>query len=118
MKKGIYLLAALICLSMAGLAWAAEEKAQPPAATHFATPYPAAAAKLPPLPATPASPDDAKAAAAYVAAVDAYLKAAQSYIDAAGNDANFIIQERNSAIENANRVVAEYNAFFKLEEKK
>ncbi|MCM0760796.1 hypothetical protein M7775_19795 [Sporomusa sphaeroides DSM 2875] len=123
MKKLIWIAMVLFCLGVAGLALAAQE--QPPApvpadpaATNFAAVYPTVQEKLPPLPVPPASMNDAKATAAYIAAVDAYLKAAQGYIDASGNDVNFIIRERNAAIESANQVVANYNAFFKLEEKK
>ncbi|WP_028971827.1 hypothetical protein [Sporomusa ovata] len=123
MKKRIYAVLIFFALSAAGLAVAAAEPpAQPapaaPAATNLAAGYPAAAAQLPPLPTPPASIEDAKATAAYIAAVDAYLKASQLYIDAATNDANLIIKERNAAIENANKAVADYNAFFKIDTKK
>ncbi len=123
MKKVAYIVAVLFCLSTAGLALAAEEQPQAPApadtaATNLAVGYPAARDKLPPVPVPPASLQDAKATAAYIAAVDAYLKAAQSYIDAATNDANRVIAERNAAIQGANQVVAAYNAFFKIEPKK
>lgn len=122
MKKCIYIAMLLCCLSLGGLALAeGQPQAPTPAestATNLVAAYPAAKEKLPPVPVPPASLQDAKATAAYIAAVDAYLKAAQKYIDAAGNDANAIIKERNTAIESANQVVASYNAFFKIEEKK
>jgi hypothetical protein len=123
MKKRIYAVLIFFAMSVAGLAVAAAEPpAQPaPAAsatTNLAAGYPAAAAQLPPLPTPPASIEDAKATAAYIAAVDAYLKASQIYIDAATNDANLVIKERNAAIESANKAVADYNAFFKIDTKK
>ena len=123
MKKIVYITVFLLCLSAVGLALAAEEQPKGPApadaaATNLAAGYPTVKEKLPPVPVPPASVNDAKATAAYIAAVDAYIKASQKYIDAAGNDANFIIKERNAAIENANQAVANYNAFFKLDEKK
>ncbi|TCL39260.1 hypothetical protein EV210_102170 [Anaerospora hongkongensis] len=123
MKKIIYIAMLLCCLSLGNLAFAAgeQQKAQAPAdaaATNLVAGYTAAKEKLPPVPVPPASLQDAKATAAYIAAVDAYLKASQKYIDSAGNDANAIIKERNTAIESANQVVADYNAFFKIEEKK
>lgn len=123
MEKLVRIAIVLCCLSLAGLALAAEEQPKGPApvdaaATNLAAGYPTAKEKLPPVPVPPASVNDAKATAAYIAAVDAYIKASQKYIDAAGNDANFIIKERNAAIESANQVVANYNAFFKLDEKK
>jgi hypothetical protein len=40
------------------------------------------------------------------------MDAAQKYIDGATDDLNHIVEQRNMAIENANKVVAEYNAFF------
>lgn len=103
------------------MVYAAEETPPAPvdaAATNFAAAYPAVKGKLPPVPVPPASLADAKATAAYIAAVDAYLKAAQQYIDAATNDANQVIGERNAAIESANQVAAAYNAFFKIDTKK
>lgn len=120
MKKSIYVILILSALSAAGLAVAAAEtnSTAPVVATNLAGGYPAAAATLPPLPIPPASSADAKATAAYIAAVDAYLKASQLYIDAATNDANLIIKERNAAIESANQAVAAYNAFFKIDTKK
>lgn len=122
MKKLVWIIMVLFCLSLASLALAAEELQASDtvraAATNFASDYPTAEETLPPLPEPPASIEDAKATAAYIAAVDAYLKAAQSYIDASGNDVNAIIHERNTAIKSANQVVAGYNAFFKLEGKK
>ena len=123
MKKVVYIVVVLFCLSAAGMALAAEEQPQAPApadtaATNLAAAYPAARDKLPPVPVPPASLQDAKATALYIAAVDVYLKAAQSYIDAATNDANRVIAERNAAIHGANQVVTDYNAFFKIEPKK
>lgn len=122
MKKTAGIALALVCLMAVIPAYAAEAPQQDQAAiataAHFAAAYPTAKEKLPPLPVPPASANDVKAATAYIAAVDAYLKAAQSYIDASANDVNFIIKERNEAIESANQVLANYNAFFKLDEKK
>ncbi|SFM00633.1 hypothetical protein [Pelosinus propionicus] len=123
MKKSIYVILILIALNAVGLAVAATEpSAQPvptaPIATNLAAGYPAATATLPPMPTPPASIADAKATAAYIAAVDAYLKASQLYIDAATNDANLVIKERNAAIESANQAAAAYNAFFKIDTKK
>jgi len=123
MKKTIYAVLVLLAVSAGGLAVAAAElpaQSVPavPAATNLAAGYPAATATLPPLPAPPSSMEDAKATAAYIAAVDAYLKASQFYIDAATNDANLVIKERNAAIESANQAVAAYNAFFKIDTKK
>ncbi|GBG58130.1 hypothetical protein SPFL3102_01850 [Sporomusaceae bacterium FL31] len=119
MKKIISLAVIFFYLNI-GLA--AAESQQPPeaatAATNLAAVYPSAQNKLPPLPVPPALLQDAKATAAYIAAVDAYLKAAQAYVDAATNDVNALIKERNTAIESANQVAAAYNAFFKLDEKK
>lgn len=121
MKKLIYGLLLLFGLGITGVTSAAEEAQQTvkpgnAAVTHLAG-YPAAKSKLPPVPTPPASLEDAKATAAYIAAVDAYLKAAQGYIDATTNDLNTIIAERNTAIESANQVLAGYNAFFKIEPK-
>lgn len=123
MKKLVYIAIFLFCLGAAGLSFARAEQQKTPApaaalATNFSAGYPTAKEKLPPVPVPPASMQDAKAAAAYITAVDAYLKAAQSYIDAAANDANRVIEERNAAIQSANQVVAKYNAFFKLDKKK
>ena len=122
MRKSIYGLLLLICLGITAVTSAAEEarqavKPENVAATNLAANYPVAKTKLPLVPVPPASTQDAKATAAYIAAVDAYLKAAQSYIDATTNDLNFIIAERNTAIESANQVLAGYNAFFKIESK-
>lgn len=122
MKKIICVATILFSLSAAGLVFAAQEQKAPaatvPTATNLAAGYPTAKEKLPPVPVPPASLQDAKATAAYIAAMDAYLKATQSYIDAATNDANRVIEERNTAIQGANQVVANYNAFFKIDEKK
>lgn len=123
-KKIVYGVMTVLWLSTASLACAAADAPPVPAVaaaaagTNMAAEYPSAKAKLPPLPVPPSSMEDAKATAAYIAAVDAYLKAAQSYIDAATSDANKVIQERNAAIESANQAAAQYNAFFKLDAKK
>ncbi|HWR09355.1 hypothetical protein [Sporomusa sp.] len=123
MKKTIYFLLLVFCLSAGSQAAANEQSPAAPApaaaaVTNLATGYPTIKEKLPPVPVPPASLKDAKATAAYIAAVDAYLKAAQSYIDAATNDANLVIQARNAAIESSNQLVADYNAFFKIDTKK
>lgn len=80
MKKMICLAMSLFCLTAATMVYAAEEQLTAPAdaaATNFAAAYPAVKEKSLPVPAPPASLTDAKATAAYIAAVDAYLKAAQ-----------------------------------------
>ena len=46
------------------------------------------------------------------------MDAAQKYIDGATDDLNHIVEQRNLAIENANKVVAEYNAFFEKHQDK
>lgn len=53
---------------------------QASAATNLTTAYPGAKTKLPQSPVPLSSQEDAKDAAAYIAAVDAYLKTAQGYL--------------------------------------
>ena len=131
MKKMGFILAVIFWLAVTGLTMAAgkimkspepEHLPPPPptqnrAASNMPAPYPGPTGKLPPRPVPPPSIDDAKATTMYIAAVDAYLKAAQSYIDAATDDANKVLEERNSAVVSANEVANEYNTFFKLDDK-
>ena len=89
-----------------------ESQASAPKATNMVTAYPLQADVLPAIPPTPKSISDTEDITKWVAAVTAYMDSAQKYIDGATDDLNHIAEQRNTAIENANKVVAEYNAFF------
>ena len=89
-----------------------EAQSSTPKATNMVTAYPLQSEVLPQIPPTPASIKDTEAITKCVAVVNTYMEAAQKYIDGATDDLNHIVAQRNMAIENANKVVAEYNAFF------
>ena len=88
-----------------------------PNATNLSVSYKAASEVLPIMPTKPESLKDVKAVSAYIAAVDAYSKAAQKYIDGTTNDLNKIVAQRNLAVQNANKVIDECNAFLEANKK-
>lgn len=122
MRKNImklYMVMALI-LGSTTLVFAEEQKpeqAVDPNITNLSVGYSLVNEVLPPMPVKPESLNDVKAVTAYLAAVEAYTKAAQKYIDGTTNDLNKIIAQRNLAVQNANKVVEECNAFLDANKK-
>jgi len=125
MKKNIMTMCVAIALVLGGMTMAFAEEPTPapvvavdPTATNLSVTYKSASEVLPPMPVKPESLNDVKAVTAYLAAVDAYTKAAQKYIDGTTNDLNKIVAQRNLAVQNANKVIDECNAFFDANKKK
>jgi hypothetical protein len=112
--------AIVLVLGVTATGFAEEQKPEQPIdpnITNLSAAYPLANEVLPPIPVKPESLNDVKAVTAYLAAVDAYTKAAQKYIDGTTNDLNKVIVQRNMAVQNANKVVEECNAFFEANKK-
>ncbi len=114
-----------IALVLGGMTMAFAEEPTPapvvavdPTATNLSVTYKSASEALPTMPVKPESLKDVKAVTAYIAAVDAYSKVAQKYIDGTTNDLNKIVAQRNLAVQNANKVIDECNAFFDANKKK
>lgn len=109
-----------LVLGITAMSFAEEQKPEQPIdpnITNLSAAYPLANEALPPIPEKPESLNDVKAVTAYLAAVEAYTKAAQKYIDGTTNDLNKIIAQRNLAVQNANKVVEECNAFLDANKK-
>lgn len=125
MRKQILsaLLAGVLMAGMSTSCLAAEAAGNAPAAadataTNLKDGYPAPEQVAPPRPVPPASMNKPKEVAAYIAAVDQYVKAMQKYIDGTTNDLNSIVEKRNKAGADTNKVIEEYNNFFGVGEKK
>jgi hypothetical protein len=122
MKKIFMTMCFAIALMLGGMPMGFAEEQKPeqpidPNITNLSAAYPLANEVFPPIPVKPESLNDLKAVNAYIAAVDAYTKAAQKYIDGTTNDLNKIVAQRNIAVQNANKVVEECNAFLDANKK-